>query len=401
MIGSTSLSRLNFPQSVMLDEDLNIGNRLELFETAMVNYEELYRQMRALASEIDTKTAEGKYQMRKIHMELAAAKLRLLPPPLEISAAAVDAFGGYGKLREFLSRQYVMLDASERKKWLNNLLFIMLPDFREAINRIKKVLEFSPIGHRRSVSIGGASGLGKSTFLASLYACNSPIHNDNTDQSIYPCVLIEAPSNNRTPKALCRRFKASVGEITNSRADEEDLMFDIQDVYFKSQVELALLDEVPNIRSNDVRRKFIEISNLLNFTMIVCAGVKAFDWTEGDLEVIGRWNNVFRFKLYKGKRLTSLLAFVELLLPFAEPSHLSIVEAIDENGSTVPGTAAHIEKWTGGVLREIMNLIIHASIMAIERGDERLSLPVLETAWGNLQAEDDEGYRLLLEEDKL
>jgi hypothetical protein len=56
-------------------------------------------------------------------------------------------------------------------------------------------------------------------------------------------------------------------------------------------------------------------------------------------------------------------------------------------GTTGEGPARLIEHWTGGVLRDIMVLIIDASTRAIEQGASQLSVELLAAAWQAIQTE--------------
>ncbi len=113
---------------------------------------------------------------------------------------------------------------------------------------------------------------------------------------------------------------------------------------------------------------------------MICASCHPIEWTEGDAEVKGRWNDFFELKQYTGIRLDDLLATVELFLPFSQASHLANRECEGK-----PGPAALIEQWTGGILRDIMILIRDACRRAIERNDARLHQETLEATWKDIQ----------------
>jgi hypothetical protein len=49
---------------------------------------------------------------------------------------------------------------------------------------------------------------------------------------------------------------------------------------------------------------------------IICASCNPTNWTIGDVEVAGRWNDYFELPQYLGERLCDLLTFIETLLPF-------------------------------------------------------------------------------------
>ena len=154
--------------------------------------------------------------------------------------------------------------------------------------------------------------------------------------------------------------------------------------------ELLIVDEVEHITRPQIRRRLLEISNLTPGLPIVCASCNPFLWAQGDVEVAGRWNDYFELRPYTGERLRQLLAFLELLLPFSQPSHLAL-DKLPSNGrkpaTGVEGPARLIEGWTGGILRDIMILVMDASRRAIERDLPNLTLTLLETTWREIQCQ--------------
>jgi len=82
--------------------------------------------------------------------------------------------------------------------------------------------------------------------------------------------------------------------------------------------------------------------------------------------------------------LEELLAFLELLLPFTQPSFLAFRQVV-QDGKTVDGPAHIIERCTDGILRDIMLLVTEASLQAIDAGDVALSGDRLRRAWLDVQ----------------
>ncbi len=129
--------------------------------------------------------------------------------------------------------------------------------------------------------------------------------------------------------------------------------------------------------TQEERRRLLEVSNLCPGVPIICASCHPFKWVEGDLEIAGRWNDYFGLRQYTGQRLRQLLAYLELLLPFTQPSSLLLAKG--------EGAVDLIEKWTGGILRDIMLLILDASTRAIKQGLSHLSPGLLAATWQDLQ----------------
>ncbi len=163
-------------------------------------------------------------------------------------------------------------------------------------------------------------------------------------------------------------------------------------LYFqKCGVELLVIDEIQHIKRPELKRRVLEVSNMTRGIPIICASCHPIEWTEGDAEVKGRWNDFFQLKQYIGTRLDDLLATIELFLPFSQDSHLSRREIEGE-----PGPAALIEQWTGGILRDIMILIRDACRRAIEGNSPSLQQETLSATWKDIQTKQVTDFRDLI-----
>jgi hypothetical protein len=169
--------------------------------------------------------------------------------------------------------------------------------------------------------------------------------------------------------------------------NEEELLLKLALYFQKCQVEVLVVDEVEHLTRREVRRRLLEISNLSPGLPIICASCHPYKWVAGDLEIAGRWNDYFELRQYTGERLRQLLAFLELLLPFTQPSLLAATEIQTgpKRRDRTEGPARLIEKWTGGILRDIMILILDASTRAIQQGLPNLSAALLAATWQDIQ----------------
>ena len=311
-------------------------------------------------------------------------RLSLVQEPIEISPALVGEVG-YEPLRQELCGQFAPLSPTERRLWLNNFLFIMTPDLRRLNDKIAKVRAYRSLGQQRNFLLGGPSGMGKSTYL-DWFAFHHIPRVEATSTHV-PIIKIDAPVSNKSPKPLFQRMILECGMTYALRDNEEELLMKLILFLHRCRTELLVVDEVEHITRPAIRRRLLEVSNLTRGIPMVCASCHPLNWSAGDPEVAGRWNDYFELKQYTGARLQQLLAFVELLLPFTQPSFLAMytVPAGDNTGATVAGPAALIERWTGGILRDIMMLIIDASMRAIDRNAPALSPSLLEESWTNIQ----------------
>ena len=220
--------------------------------------------------------------------------------------------------------------------------------------------------------------MGKTTYLDWLIFNHLPVVEQERNR--VPIVGIQAPVSNQTARPLLWRMLLECGQ-TYVKSDNEEILLMKLVLYFqKCGVELIVIDEVQHIQRLELKRRVLEVSNMTRGIPIICASCHPIEWTEGDAEVKGRWNDFFQLKQYTGSRLSDLLATIELFLPFSQDSHLSRREIEGK-----PGPAALIEQWTGGILRDIMILIRDACRRAIEGNDASLQQGMLEAAWKDIQ----------------
>ena len=79
------------------------------------------------------------------------------------------------------------------------------------------------------------------------------------------------------------------------------------------------------------------------------------------------------------------MAYLDVLLPFTQQSHLDEFTIKVENGSEIEGPAGFIFRVTKGVLRDVMILIRDACRDAILSNRTCLEMAVLERTWKNVQ----------------
>ena len=72
------------------------------------------------------------------------------------------------------------------------------------------------------------------------------------------------------------------------------------------------------------------------------------------------------------------------MLPFTKESGLFLAE-VNVGTEVIDGPAKLIEKWTGGILRDVVMLLMQASRCAIENDLPCLSPQLLEEAWKEIQ----------------
>ena len=174
---------------------------------------------------------------------------------------------GVATLRRHLAGQYAQLDRAERQLWLANLTFLLTPSLRALIDKLEAIRHYRSLGQQRCFLLGGVSGCGKSSLL-NWYAVNYlPTVQPLT--TAVPVVKIDAPVSNRSPKPLFQRMLLACGAVV-LRGDEEHHL-QLLELYFQQcGVELLVVDEVEHITVPALRRRLLELSNLVGRADCVC-----------------------------------------------------------------------------------------------------------------------------------
>jgi hypothetical protein len=370
--------------TVVVNNSVDVRTRIAQLREWKREYEHEDQRLAEQVGQLSDKRHEDINLANQIATMRTRLRLHMVQEPLEISQSTIETIG-YTTIRQHLVEQFVGLNEQERIDWMQNFLFIITPMIRQLDDKLSAVRGRLTLGQQLSFLIGGESGQGKTSYL-DWYAFRHQAEVRETYNYV-PVIKIDAPVTNRTPKPLLSRIILACGKTYLKRDNEEDLLEKIILYFQVCQVALLIIDEIQHIKAPELRRRVLEISNLTRGVPVVCASCNPLQWIQGDPEVAGRWNDYVEMKLYTGKRLDSLLAFIELLLPFSEASHLPTrtIKPNLNHSEEIAGPAARIEAWTGGVLREIMLLISNASIAAIENNLPCLTVEVLEKTWKKIQ----------------
>lgn len=370
--------------TAIVDEKFDVRHHLARMRAWEDEWLSQDKQLRARLHSLNIHKPLDKQFGKQIGRFRKRLKMRRVREPLEISTKTIETEEGYRLLRQNLAKQFVALSKEDRLLWLHNFLFIMTPDLWKLHEKVKKILGYYSLGQQRNFLLGGHSGMGKSTYLNLLSALNLPVIEKLRNR--VSLIKVDAPVSNATPKTLLRRMILECGMTYLKGDDEEELLMQL-DLYLQQcETELLIVDEIEHISRPEMRRRLLDISNMTQDIPMICASCNPTSWTVGDVEVAGRWNDYFELPQYLGERLSDLLTFIEILLPFTQESNLALRQA-KARTSTIDGPAKLIQEWTGGILRDIMILMRDASQQAIANNLPCLSPDLLEATWKGIQEE--------------
>lgn len=354
--------------SYLVDEFFNVKERIHLLAQWQHDYLEKDSQLQIRQKKLNPQNKLDKQVGFSIARMRRRIKIFKAPIPLEVES---DMDGDrYFALRSSLHCQFANLTEEERLLWLNNFSFILPRDMKRLFQKINRVRSYRSLGQQRCFLVGGESGSGKTTCLDAFAAFNEPEITDTV--SIVKVVKIDAPANNKGGRSLYRRIINSLGLSYTASDSEEELLETAIAFLDACQTELLIVDEIQHIKAPVLKRQLLELSNLTSGIPIICASCNPQEWTDGDEEISGRWNDYFSLENYTNDRLRALLLYLDTFLPFSKPSNL-----IDYKG--------FIEDKTRGVLRDIMMLIHDSCELAIKTHQPTVGIDTLNLAWRQIQ----------------
>lgn len=367
--------------SCPLDLTLDVTQRLADLRHWLAEWHAADSQLRHQVASLDPRRRADVLRGSQIASLRRQLAYQVTRQPIALDPEVVRGIG-VANLRQHLGRQYAQLDRDDRRRWLANLTFLLTPSLQAVIEKLEAIRHYRSLGQQRCLLLGGVSGAGKSSVL-NWYAVNYLPAVQAVSNSV-PVIKIDAPVSNRSPKPLFQRMLLACGAVI-LRGDEEHHL-QLLELYFQQcGVELLVVDEVEHITVPALRRRLLELTNLVGVP-IVCASCNPIAWTSGDAEIQGRWNDYFTLTQFTGARLDAFLTLLEVLLPFEQESQLGLRSLPGRAGEgEVAGPAHYIEQWTDGILREVMLLVRDACGKALAAGHDHVTLDTLRAAWHDIK----------------
>jgi Bacterial TniB protein len=265
-----------------LDTSLDVGRRLAQLGAWQKEWYQIDRSLEEQLSQFDDTKLHALQQSSHVSNLRRRMEMMLVREPLTIPEHVLKSLGVRG-IREQLARQFVRLTKEERLLWLNSFLFFMTADLRQLDAKITHVRTYRALGQRRNFLLGGESGMGKTTYLDWLIFNHLP--KNEKERNHVPIIGIQAPVSNQTAKPLLWRMILECGH-TFVRTDNEEILLMKLALYLqKCSVELMVIDEIQHIKRLELKRRVLEVSNMVPAIPIICASCHPIEWTEGDAEV--------------------------------------------------------------------------------------------------------------------
>lgn len=367
--------------TAVVDENFDVHQRLALMQGWQREYFREDEQLQFHLLQLDGSKPQDVQRAHQIGQLRKILILEQVREPLEVVLESDQLGSRYRSIRQNLVRQFFSLTKIDRLRWLDNFMFIVTPD----LSRLhKKIIEHCALGQQCIFLLSALSGMGKTTYLNWLAAQNLPRVAEEGRMS--PVVVkVDAPLHG-TLKTLLQRMLLACGATYAKRDSEENLLLKLEFYRRQYNIKLIIVDDAERIPYSTMRNYLRHISSSVRDTPIICASTNPASWAAGYQEILSSWNDYVTLSMYNGERLRELLAFIEMLLPFTQESGLFHVK-VNVGTEVIDDPAKLIEKWTGGILRDVVMLLMQASRRAIEDDLPCLSPQLLEEAWKELQTE--------------
>lgn len=140
------------------------------------------------------------------------------------------------------------------------------------------------------------------------------------------------------------------------------------------ELKVLLVDEVQqsfkgtSSRNEDVLEFYKDYSNRFGISIVVAGTPEAYLPFHRRNQLSNRFRPLFLHHWKKGREVLQFIAAYERLLPLKQPSCLTTSEI-----------ALYLVEWMEGMLGELVDLLREAAIQAVLTGEEKITLPLLES----------------------
>ncbi|MDX4062206.1 TniB family NTP-binding protein [Aliarcobacter skirrowii] len=270
----------------------------------------------------------------------------------------------------------------ERIEYITKERWINYPLAQEIIDTLEKLKTYEKNKSRvTSILLVGSSNNGKTSLLNEFMRRNPwyDYQSDNPDKLTkeffdkytatgIPALYILAPSEPSEPRLYSNILNTIFAPFKESDAIARK-QYLVEYYLDLLNVDMLIIDEIHNILSGSIAKQkqiLNAIKNLSNHLRIpiVLSGTKdALRAVSTDTQISSRFRPIYLKKWKMDKEFISLLATFLTTLPLKKESQI-----------LTPNTAMEILEISDGYIGDIVALLKHAAIYAIESGTERITL---------------------------
>lgn len=270
------------------------------------------------------------------------------------------------------AQKIVMLPAVERIQRVRADRWIGYPKAVAALDKLEALLNWPSKQRMSNLLIVGPTNNGKSMIIEKFRRTHPPI--TGLDSEKIPVLSVQMPSE-PSIKRFYSALLMAIGAPTRPRQQLAELEQQALNLLRAVKVQMLVIDELHNIiaGASSSQREFLNLLRFLgNELRIPLVGVgtkEAYLAIRTDDQLENRFEPIVLPVWQEGSELESLLASFVAILPLRRPSLIATSDM-----------ASYLLTRTEGTIGELAQLLICATITAIESGEESITPRVLSLA---------------------
>lgn len=275
-------------------------------------------------------------------------------------------------------RPYLEIEGRQRLYDCWHRIFVHTPSSREAFRALEDCLNAGPSTKPRGLILVGDADTGKSRTMTAFRDAHPPHVNLESEYAEHPVIYLTAPDiPSRT--AFLKKILATLGYPLLYNANEEDLRSHTIAMIRGCQVKTVMIDELHDLDRDAMRSKVLDFMRFLKSLINECGRpfvvggtADVLEFVANDEQMVGRLKTVVELEPFTFADFCLVFAAFERVLPLREESGFRNDEDL----------ANYAYDHTNGYIGRLSNLLYDACQLAIDSGDERITLRTLETVQG-------------------
>jgi hypothetical protein len=271
------------------------------------------------------------------------------------------------------TREIAIKPADERIKFINGQKWVGYTRAQEVLQRFDDILNQPPIHRMPSFLLIGESNNGKTEIIKKFQKLHQAIISEDQGKVIAPVIIIEAPSE-PDEKRLYQKILSTTVVPFRSNHKPEVLFNQVYHTLKTIELKVLVIDEIHNVLSGRTNNRQVflnalkSLSNQLMISIVAVGTKDAFHVFQSDPQMSSRFEPLALQRWQMDNEYLRLLVSYEKLIPLKEKSELV-------NRSL----ASKILSLTDGTIGGITGIIKKASIKAIQNGQEKITIELIQS----------------------
>lgn len=271
-------------------------------------------------------------------------------------------------------REFLTIEGRERLKECWEKVLVPTPALREAFAAMTDCLTASLNTKPRGLIITGEADTGKSRAMVAFRDRHPKSRDENSEFATCPVVYVQAPDS-PSKETLLKSILNEVGFPVRCRPKDSDLVQFTVNTLRNCRVGTIMIDELHNIEPETLSKEVVaflrflkSFINALGRPLVVGGTPIIRDLLRSEDQIAGRFKRVVYLKPFRIDQFALTVLSFEKLIPLRRPSDFRANEDIIQ----------FLYSTTGGLIGNLSYLLHDACQLAIDSGEERITLHLLQ-----------------------